>query len=1099
MVLSHQESQDKEDIGPLLSKAQTGSNDHHADHLPPIAKIPDSDDASKSLPTGAGASATHEKRPSSGVLERAKAGAAKIEAEKSKHHHNSVSSHKDISPARKRESDDLQSRDNREDTTPLYTQPNSPEHRSSVVSPPPIKKDKAVDNSSHHSVATADTEDESDSDEEDFFSRISTAVSKASGAMSGVSMGPNSSKHHGMNTTSDGKKKKKGKMNPRTRLIVIFLGLELAILGLGLWVAKTLENSIFTVEVSSTGATLEAVQALYFAKVGRLDTGYGQMAVESLFQSYAETKDPTLLAEVNFRLVAETQSREIEFSTLLDADMKIIASSNKPRDGELFDPDGVVSALQSSIALGFNQVSISAVLSNAELQAELPPQWLERADASSPALFGLHPYDTGRNALIRYVVVAVPSISDPTKIVGYLLAGDIVNGKMSIPGNVYIALWGSSSRLVTDGYVGVYMSDDMTRSGWNVCNHAAMATIQGLDARAMSLDVDVAPRDLLDRALAANGEKQVSATKTDAFVFVAKKAPNLSANIPGDQGDPPVVLVQATHSLNWALAFRRSMTLLGIVFAIDVFAIYMASCIFLGPLERLGNRIRKGKSLSMHTVEKLKHRRHLIAPILCIPLASFAFSIYCMKWASLYIDNARMSAAVKKTSNVGVSYGSKIDAIRLGFTRLSKDSNIMAVAAGGLNVTDAILADVKSQLAYQRDNRLMQYSILVDADRKILYDPNGDEFTGQVFDPRGLVTSALSKGNLMVSSIVLTYAEFSREKAPARAVSLEATSPPSALYPYDAPQNDVLVRFIVTPIITTDSVGGHQTVGALIAGDVANGINLIPETANQLLDQEGYSAIYIVPNLDEEAGDQLRFELISSAMRQNHTSYEVDLELDGVQAMLLQVYNTPTDIALEKLMHDGHTHLTTARCAPSDYTFKPEGRLFLKRKTGAKCDIIVVQSARGTATNYLALRVVKTSVILLLAQVAKLLVLLYLLYKAFLPFKRIILGKRGGTMQEGMRGRLHKVMKFFGRRQSNVRVDPTDAVLMHGKHNADPNATPTKDNNTGDKKGDAYKVPPTPPSAVEKKVVASNLKGSSYQPANDKSHRQRPSNISFHD
>lgn len=900
-------------------------------------------------------------------------------------------------------------------------------------SPTPNSSGKLAATATVGSTNTSDTE-ESDSDEEDIFVKMSTAFTRASNTLS------HASAHGGMaspkRSSMPGTKKKdvKQRLKPRTRLVLVFLAFECLMLGLGALVAKTLEQGIFRVEVSSTAATLMITQSLYFAKVTRLASTFAQMANETLFQNYIENRDPSFSAEIRFRLMEEVTSRDIEFSTLLDADMKIVESANLQRQGELFDPSGVVTVMQSNLASGLRQVSIGAQLTYTELIAEMPPEWKEGADASAPTLSGLHPYETEGNSFIRYVVTAIMSSSDPTKLVGYFLAGDILNGKMAIPGNVYLALWGSSSPKVSDGFIGIYMHDNNSTDGWNVCSHATMATIKGLNARALSLDVDVTSRRLLGDALAANGTYEVASDINEAYVFVAQKPPDISATLAGDQGDPPIVLVQATNSKYWKDAFKLSMSLLAVVFAIDTCAVWIASLLFLGPLELLGNRIRKGRELNLKMVESLKRRKHLIYPVLCVPLASFGFSIYCLTWATTYMENARIHASVKKTSAIHVAYTSKHDQIRTGFMGLAAYSEVMTMASG-VNVTAADILEVQSQLTTRRDARKMQYSILVDVNKKILYDPNGDEFIGQVFDPRKLVSSALNKGYPVSAAVTLTYEEFAREKAPRFADSLSPDTPPSQLYPYDQPQNDVLVRFAVVPVSITNSAGGTEIVGALIAGDVANGINLIPETANELLNQEGYSAIYIVPNSDELIiGATAGFQLVSSALRENKKTIAVDLEIDGIMPILLYAHTHPMEISTGILQISGESHFFTARCAPEDYTYKPEGRLFVSRKEGEDCMFLLVQSARGTATNYLAQRVLMASIGLLLAQIMKLLVLEFLLLKAFVPFKRIILGQRPGPpLKERIRTYMRTARNFrLGRKYGALATDPgATALLQH--------------------------------------------------------------------
>jgi twitching motility protein PilJ len=111
-------------------------------------------------------------------------------------------------------------------------------------------------------------------------------------------------------------------------------------------------------------------------------------------------------------LANEVKARKIEYATLVGKDLKIIASANSNRNGEVFDPNKLVSeALNSS-----KQIKATGIVSWSELNKEAPP---------------LPEGVSNQDALIRYVVVPV---KDPiTQItIGALVAGDIVNGKNTI-------------------------------------------------------------------------------------------------------------------------------------------------------------------------------------------------------------------------------------------------------------------------------------------------------------------------------------------------------------------------------------------------------------------------------------------------------------------------------------------------------------------------------------------------------------------------------------------------------------------------------------------------------------------------------------------
>ena len=76
-----------------------------------------------------------------------------------------------------------------------------------------------------------------------------------------------------------------------------------------------------------------------------------------------------LQAQVDGILKNEISARTIEYATLVGADRRIIASANADRKGEVFDPDGLVSAVLANPA----QIKTSEIVSSDELSREAPP------------------------------------------------------------------------------------------------------------------------------------------------------------------------------------------------------------------------------------------------------------------------------------------------------------------------------------------------------------------------------------------------------------------------------------------------------------------------------------------------------------------------------------------------------------------------------------------------------------------------------------------------------------------------------------------------------------------------------------------------------
>ncbi len=155
---------------------------------------------------------------------------------------------------------------------------------------------------------------------------------------------------------------------------------------------------------------LKVAELQYNLKIDQMGFGFRGQSDNPAVIEAAETGQAS--AQLLAILKNETQARKIEYATLVDAQGKIVANANANRRGEKFDPDQLVTAVLSR----GEQIKATTAIAPSELQREEPPlpEGLEQEDL-----------------LVRYVVTPVRN-PDTQKIIGALVAGDLVNGKSTI-------------------------------------------------------------------------------------------------------------------------------------------------------------------------------------------------------------------------------------------------------------------------------------------------------------------------------------------------------------------------------------------------------------------------------------------------------------------------------------------------------------------------------------------------------------------------------------------------------------------------------------------------------------------------------------------
>ena len=149
-------------------------------------------------------------------------------------------------------------------------------------------------------------------------------------------------------------------------------------------------------------------------------------------ETYARGKELSNLVKTQLKniLQKEIEANNFEYATLVGDDKKIIVNANSDRAGEFFDPHNLVSqVLQTSQPL-----QTSEIVSWQELIKESPP--LPKDLSTS-------------DVLIRYTATPVRD-KRSNRVIGVLLSGDIVNGKLAIVRN-------SVDAFEEDGYSAVYL------------------------------------------------------------------------------------------------------------------------------------------------------------------------------------------------------------------------------------------------------------------------------------------------------------------------------------------------------------------------------------------------------------------------------------------------------------------------------------------------------------------------------------------------------------------------------------------------------------------------------------------------------------------
>jgi twitching motility protein PilJ len=367
---------------------------------------------------------------------------------------------------------------------------------------------------------------------------------------------------------------------PLARKQLILVGASaISILGLigvgGLVVSSGLKQQLLQ-QARSENAV---VDINYKIKINQMGFGFrGQADNTAIIQAAIEAAkgnavSPTRQNQVKSILKNEVTRRTMEYATLVDKNFRILVSANANRQGEVFNPNGLV----AEVFQDPKQIKASAIVSADELKKEAPPL---------PEGFD------DPEALIRYTVTPVfdPATKQP---IAALISGDIVNDKLPIVSGTLKAFSG--------GYSAVYFRQP------NGEFTLASALYQGEGESLDDADKNKSLSDLtLVREAVENPGKAVAKEikiEDNLYAVSALAIPNIykeetTGPVPvKGRGEPVAILVRGTPETGTNALLRNSL-LVQIGLGILVLALNIGLAIIIGraiarPIEALQKTTQK--------------------------------------------------------------------------------------------------------------------------------------------------------------------------------------------------------------------------------------------------------------------------------------------------------------------------------------------------------------------------------------------------------------------------------------------------------------------------------------------------------------------------
>ena len=370
------------------------------------------------------------------------------------------------------------------------------------------------------------------------------------------------------------------------------------ILGFGVGTTLMLTSSLRTQIVEQAKSEVAVTETNYNIKPNQMGFGSRGQADNPAVISAARSQSQgvklstDLTNQVRQILRNEVKARKIEYATLVDKDRRIVVSANADRQGETFDPSGLVSkVLKTPVQIKANEVV----------------SWSELAKEAPPLPDGFNKQD----ALIRYVVTPIKN-PDTQETIGALVFGDVVNAKPAIVQDTLKAFG--------DGYSAVYESQ--SNGSFTL---AASLIKANADASTTKANLTLPNNALLEEAVAAKGKAVTQRLEIDGQTYTvgAKAMPNQIAEaadgpVATFSDKPAAIVVRGTpeDSLNALIAksFQQELWVLGLTLITIGLWIVAFRRLILRPLKNLeeatqefaeGDRTQRAQVFSLDEIGQL--------------------------------------------------------------------------------------------------------------------------------------------------------------------------------------------------------------------------------------------------------------------------------------------------------------------------------------------------------------------------------------------------------------------------------------------------------------------------------------------------------------
>ena len=374
------------------------------------------------------------------------------------------------------------------------------------------------------------------------------------------------------------------------------------IIGFGVGSTLVLMNSLRTQLLSQAKSEAAVTETNYNIKVNQMGFGSrGQSDNPAIINAarahqQGEPLRGDLQNQVKQILQNEVKARNMEYATLVGKDLRIVVNANANRAGETISFANLANLVKQSIK-DTQQIKASEIVPWDELVKEAPPL---------PDGFAK------RDAIVRYVVTPVKN-PDTQEVVGALVFGDIVNGKLPIVENTLKALNG--------GYSAIYLRQPKG-------DFALAVSLNQGDAPNQKSNQPVAlpETSLLATAALAKGEAVTQRLKIgdQTYTVAAKALPNrIVENSDGASAvfssNPAAILVRGTPENAINSLLMTSLVQEGIVLFLSLLAIIGWSLLFrrtiVKPIQQLeqttqefeGDRTVRAEIFSQDEVGQLAH------------------------------------------------------------------------------------------------------------------------------------------------------------------------------------------------------------------------------------------------------------------------------------------------------------------------------------------------------------------------------------------------------------------------------------------------------------------------------------------------------------